>query len=202
MGRAIIIDVLAIIWWPLAAATAGIYFIIRKPELRSLFATLAVCTILLPLGLVLWVAGNETMPVLFDAWVGSVLVGAACLYLSWMFSRQPESRWTDRHPNSRSHTKRSAVLLLLGLGIVFGLWGGWPLVGDYLFLRYSVEGTVQDLHRKYRAQGYYDFIARIGGRDYRVPRRTFRQLSVGDTVRAQVGRGSGYLYNIETGHPS
>jgi len=124
MTRALIIDAVAILVWPLTAVAAGIYCIISKPEFRILYGILVVSTLLIPIGGFVYVLGNETMPLIFDRDIGSVVIGTWALYMSWALSRLPESRWTDRYPNSRIYTKRGGVLACALAGIVGVVWGG------------------------------------------------------------------------------
>jgi hypothetical protein len=201
-----ILDALAIIFWPLIGLTALMYFLIRKPEYRTAFAVLAGSTLVFPLLFSLNLFSNESMAFVLDVEVGFVALGAFFLCMSWRTARLPDPALLDQPPTFRlrrqSLKEQAAVLFsiliyaLLGAGLVG--YGAWCLIGDYLVPRHVVEGRIEDLHVQSNGRLPPSLIVRIGEEDYKAPRRTFDNLSVGESIRAEIGRGSGYLFRVET----
>jgi hypothetical protein len=87
---------------------------------------------------------------------------------------------------------------LFGLGGPFLLFfGANVLVQDYALNRLVVEGIVGRLEGETWSQRAPEYQVTIETKIFWATPRTFETLKVGDRVRAEVGKGSQYIFNIE-----
>jgi hypothetical protein len=77
----------------------------------------------------------------------------------------------------------------LGLGI-------WYLGGDYLLPRISIEGPIHNLRVQRHHRMPDEFIVKIQGREYKATKRLFASLHAGEMITAEIGKGSGYIFNV------
>jgi hypothetical protein len=126
--------------------------------------------------------------ILFDFSLGLVLFGGLLLVAIYAY-------WTDFPWWSR--------ILFGGLGLAFLAMGVGFLASDYLLPRQVVEGTVESLvirpgdigSRGYRYPNQP--LVEINGQFYKATTRLYSTLRVGEQVRAEIGRGSKFIFRLE-----
>lgn len=98
---------------------------------------------------------------------------------------------TGYGPTSRWST--SKVALVLCFAVALSGYASWYLVGDYLLPHRAIEGYVERAvyHRGSRSPGWYELF--ISGKGYAVTRDVLTSLHPGETIRAEVGAGSGTI---------
>jgi hypothetical protein len=130
---------------------------------------------------------SQSLMLLFDFYFGFVVAGAcACLGFFLVYF----SKWTV--------ASRPGALTLFGLiGPALLFYGANALIQDYALTRLVVEGTVGGLDVVSWSRRAPEYQVTIGIKTFWTTPRTFKALKVGDHIRAEVGRGSQYIFKIE-----
>ena len=153
---------------------------------QTLAAFLALPAI--PLTNYLNVRSSESLAFLFDYYFFFVVAGAsACIGFLLVYF----NKWTVA-------SRMGAMIVFALFGPPLLLFGLNVLIQDYALARLVVEGTVSrlDAHRGgYRRAS--EIQVTIETRLFWATPQTFETLKVGDRVRAEVGRGSEFIFKIE-----
>jgi len=130
---------------------------------------------------------SQSLMLLFDFYFGFV-VGGTCACLGFFLVYF--SKWTV--------ASRPGALILFGLiGPALLFYGANTLIQDYALTRLVVEGTVGGLDVVRWSRRASEYQVTIGTKIFWTTPRTFEALEVGDHIRAEVGKGSQYIFKIE-----
>jgi hypothetical protein len=177
-------DFIAACFWPLVVVLALLLKFVRRPDLRRRIAQMALAVV--ALCFILWVAYGETSIVgVVDSYVFGVVLGVATVWFGYDRLRHP--------PPSLNQPWKAALAVLVG--IFFALTCGLALLGDFAQSRIVLEGRVTNV----RTQGsrHTTYVADIAGRTVKVTIPVYERLKFLPVVRAEIGRGSNYVYRIE-----
>jgi hypothetical protein len=179
-------EFIAACFWPLVIVFGLLLKFVREPGLWRWIAQLAV-----PLGvlyLILWFAYDKSSLVavidfdLFIAVLGGWLIWFGCskLYVS---PPDPKSKWR-------------AIAAVLG-GAALLLLSGVILIPDFTQPHIVLEGRVQNARIQQGYRSNKEYLAEIDGSTVKATTPIFERLKFLPVVRAEIGRGSRYIYKIE-----
>jgi hypothetical protein len=185
-------DLLAILYWPLAALTAVAFWRWFRRSGNNAWkrgwlvvaATLAVFAFIV----VLTLLGKRSAIVLLDWHLLFVVLGCALLtpvaILAWLRLR------------SRIDKLPVAVACCGLLGLPFVSYGLWQITGDFLLAHETVEATVTGMKAGVsRSAPHYHVY--LNGRHHPTIADVYDTLQVGDRVRASVSVTSGAIFDVE-----
>jgi hypothetical protein len=176
-------DFIAACFWPLAVIFALLLTFVRKLDVRRWIAMIAGAIGFVYM--ILWIAYGETSLIgVVDFYLFVMVAGIAMVRFGYgrlRTSSEPKQQW------------KAAGAALVGLFLALGL--GWMLLKDFTQPRLVLEGRVTNL----RTQGgrHTSYVADIAGRTVKVTIPVYERLKFLPVVRAEVGRGSNYVYRIE-----
>jgi hypothetical protein len=177
-----LVDLIAIAFWPVVLAILWRAWRLRADP-PSCAVPLCAAAILVGAAVIATLVFDiVSLWVLFDIYAGMILFGGLCLSALY-------ARWA-----AFSVWKRTFVglfsLALIGVGA--GI-----LAADHLMPRRIVEGPIDRLFIHHTALGPNEYNVSINGRLYRATTRLYATLRVGELVRAEIGRGSEFIYRLE-----
>jgi hypothetical protein len=178
-------DFIAACFWPLIVIFALLLKFVGMPDLRRWVARLAIAAT--ALYFILWAAYSETSLIgVVDSYVFGVVAGIGMIWFGYNRLRHP-----SRDPNQPPWKAAVAALA----GILFALTCGFALFGDFTQPHIVLEGRVTNV----RTQGsrHTTYVVDIAGRTVKVTIPVYERLKFLPVVRAEVGRGSNYVYRIE-----
>jgi hypothetical protein len=152
---------------------------------QNLAAVLALPAI--PLAKYLMDNSSQALALLFDFYFGLVAAGVFCCFV---FFQVYSYKWTVA-----SRPGVMIVCALLGPALLF--FGSNVLIQDYALTRLVIEGTVSRLNVETWSKKASEYQVTIETRRFWAAPPLFKTLQVGDRVRAEVGKGSMYIYRIE-----
>ena len=130
---------------------------------------------------------SQSLVLLFDFYFALVVAGAFSCYA---FFQVYLSRWTV--------ASRPGVMILCALsGPALLFFGSNVLIQDYVLSRLMIEGTVSRLNVETYTRIAPEYQVTIGTKRLWATPPVFDTLEVGDHVRAEVGKGSQYIFRIE-----
>lgn len=187
---AIIINILAIAFFPLMAITAYCYW----KHWRWLNALSGPIQVLIGAGTVavfgalFGIFNNQSAIALFVADIFFILVGFGFLFLVVI--------------SARSTTRATGALKVLGLifffclGLASVLYFGWFFVGDFFLPRREIVGAIDmlDISSGRRSQYYHVY---VDGKRYSTTADVYETLELNTRIRAEVGGGSGTIFKAE-----
>jgi hypothetical protein len=180
-------DWLPILLWPVALLYALLCALIVPRFVKKLNSVPTLILALPAIAIEKYLLDNssQSLALLFDFYFAYVVVGAFCCFT---FFRVYFSKWTV--------ASRPGVLILCALLGPFSLFFGLNvLIQDHVLSRLVIEGTVSRLNVETLSAPEYQVT--IETRRFWATPQTFETLNVGDRVRAEVGKGSRYIYRIE-----
>lgn len=133
------------------------------------------------------VHASQSLVHLFNSYFGLIVAGALCCvgFFFAYFSRP-------------SGADRAGGLILFGLaGPALLFFGSNVLIQDYVRNRAVIEGTVSQLNARTGSRKTADYRVVIDGKRFWATREIYEALKDGERVRAEIGKGSGYIYRIE-----
>lgn len=175
-------DLIAAAFWPVTGSLFLVAWAFRRN--RTIFEiSLVVASIIVIAGITALIIFDITsLWVLLDLYIGAIFFGVLCLFALYVIWSKG-SRWAR---------------LVLGFAGLASLGGGtYHFIADYVMARQIVQGTVQLLHVFWHSKGANEHVVKINDQFYAVTTQMYETLRVGDSVRAEIGRGSGYIYRIE-----
>jgi len=179
-------DILAILFWPLAALFVLLCWKFGSNSAFKNEGQLAFVWLAMPFYLIWSLLGFSSLIGVFNFHLGLIFAAVATFYYFVTSIR--------RQPGPEGNRAR---LILVLMGSVFLVWGGWYLAGDHLMARETAEGRIQDLGKQINRGFPADQIVTINDHEYKLTRHLRATLKVGDHVRIEVGQGSGYIYRLE-----
>jgi hypothetical protein len=130
---------------------------------------------------------SESLALLFDSYFAFTVAGALCCVAFFLVYF---SKWTV--------ASRMGSMILFGLlGPALLFFGSNVLIQDYALSRLVIEGTVSRLNVETWSKKAAEYQVTIETRRFWATPQTFEALNVGDHVRAEIGRGSQYIFRIE-----
>lgn len=180
-------DFFAACFWPLVIFLGVLPLIIRDRETRRHVLTIGVLVIIASLILLL-LFYNSSIVAVVDTYLLAVIFGIL-LAGSALFLPVTSSSW--------GMAKRARVrfgLAIMGAALV-GVFG-YRLIFDFMAEPLLVEGRATNL-RIERGRRSFDYLVDIGGHTVKVTTPIYERLKYLPIVRAEVGRGSNYVYRIE-----
>jgi hypothetical protein len=128
---------------------------------------------------------SQSLTLLFDTYFAFVVAGIFCCFA---FFRVYFSKWTV--------ASRMGVMILCALlGPALLFFGSNVLIQDYVLSRLVIEGTVSRLNVETSFSPEYQVT--IETKRFWATPSVFDTLQVGDHIRAEVGKGSLYIFKIE-----
>ena len=177
-------DFLAASFWPLVILFAVLLKTVRDPVLLRWIGS--ILGPLIALCVILWVAyGPSSLVGVVDFYLFLFIVG---LGLIWAGLQE----WRFFRPVSKSIWKACAAILG---GAALAVLMGTILIQDFFQSPIVLEGRVQNVRTRGRHNSEY--VADIAGRTVKVTTPVYERLKLLPVVRAEVGRGSNYVYAIE-----
>ena len=181
-------EFVAVCFWPVVILFAILFVIVKEQAVFRFVAVWAVGIGILYLGLWVFYSQSSIIAVV-DAYVLAGVLGFAII-------RHGYDRWgKDKRGHSPQPWKeRLAVigLLVIGAGLV---WiSASTLFSDFFRPRLVLEGRVDNLRTRGRRP---DHLADIAGRTVKVTTPVYERLKFKPYVRAEVGQGSNYVFEIE-----
>ena len=177
--------------WPAAFLYTLLCILIISWVVKSSTARQSLAAVLaLPaIGLEKYLIDNssQSLVLLFDFYFALVAAGAFCCFV---FFQVYSYRWMV--------ASRPGVLIicaLLGPALLF--FGSNILIQDYALARLAIEGTVSRLNAETGQKKASEYQVTIETRRFWATPAIFETLQVGERVRAEVGKGSMYIYRIE-----
>jgi hypothetical protein len=184
-------DWLAILLWPAAVSFSLICFLIfRRSAPNSMMRVFVTIILAFPVPFIvryLLLNSSQSLVHLFDFYFGFVAIGALCCigFVMVYFSVLPVA-------------SRMGVLCIAGLAGPASLFFGLDvLIQDHALARPAVEGTISRLNAATEAKRAPEYQVTIETRRFWATPATFETLQVGDRVRAEIGKGSQYIYRID-----
>jgi hypothetical protein len=180
-------DWFAVLLWPVTLFYALFCVLIIPRFVQNLNSSLMAifCLPAVPLETYLLVNSSQSLSHLFDYYFAFVVAGAFCCFA---FFQIYFSKWTV--------ASRPGVLILCGLAGPFLLFlGSNVLIQDYALARLVVEGTVSRLSIE-TVHKTLEYQVTIETKRFWATQPVFDTLRVGDRVRAEVGKGSQYIFGI------
>lgn len=186
-------DFLAACFWPFIIAAGIVLTMIRHHELYRRLLVVTVTVGLASLFL-LMLFDKHSIVAVIDIYAAAVVFGLStigyALFGRLDFSPFLETEWRDRLKEI------AARIFMLGCGAgLAGLCGTW-LVLDAVKPFLVLEGRVTD-PRVAVGRRHTDYLVEIDGRTVNVTIPVYQRLKSLPVVRAEVGRGSNYIYRIE-----
>ena len=177
-------DFIAACFWPLAIIFALLLKLVRNLDVRRWIVLVAGAIGFLYM--ILWIAYGETSLVgVIDSYLFAVAAGVAMVWFGFARlrapSHDPKLRW------------KAAGALLAGIFLAVGL--GLILLEDFTRPRIVLEGRVS--HVRTQGARHTSYVADIAGRTVKVTIPVYERLKFLPVVRAEIGRGSNYVYRIE-----
>jgi hypothetical protein len=130
---------------------------------------------------------SQSLVLLFDFYFAFVVAGAFCC-TAFLFA----------YVSKAAIEKRMGAMILFALLGPFLLFlGANILIQDYALSRFVVEGIVGDLNVETSSKKAAEYQVTIGTKIFWAAPQTFDSLKVGDRVRAEIGKGSQYIFKIE-----
>jgi len=176
-------------FWPLAILFGLLLVTVKDSALFRLVATLAAATGFLYF--VLWIIySKSSIAAVVDAYTVQILLGfvfAGYGYKYWRWDKwgRPQRDWKEK--------LASIGFVLIGAFLVWT--SASTLFSDFFRPRLVLQGRVDNLRLPERRSR--DHLADIGGRTVRVTTPVYDRMQSRPYVRAEVGRGSNYVYQIE-----
>jgi len=130
---------------------------------------------------------SQSLVLLFDFYFAFVAAGALCCIAFFLayFSKLPLA------------SRMGGLILFALAGPALLFFGSNTLIQDYALARLAIEGTVSRLNVETWSKRASEYQVTIETRRFWATPATFETLQVGDRVRAEVGKGSMYIYRIE-----
>ncbi|WP_257170044.1 hypothetical protein [Bradyrhizobium sp. SRS-191] len=180
-------DLFAAAFWPLIMLIALWLFAIREQVSRNTLMTAGAYTIG-PLLMTLFLLEKTSVYAVLDLYVLSILLG---LLLIWQATAiAPPGGAAMAKPLQTPVSRVGGVLA----GVVLVWVSSHRLLPDLLESRLVVQGVA----RAGRGSGRHpDYLAYIGNRTVKVTTPVYERLQDSPFVRAEVGRGTNYVYRIE-----
>jgi len=179
-------EFVAACFWPLVILFGLLLARTKDPVLRRWFLTAALVTGFIYFGL--WVLYPQSSIV---AVLNSYVLGGLCGLLALGYGC---NNLQFKKPIVLKNNLKGAGILLLGAVTV---WFFMTTVYQDLFReRIVLEGRAQNL----RTQAHYrglDYVVDIAGRTVKATTPVYERLKLQPYVRAEIGRGSNYIYRIE-----
>jgi hypothetical protein len=177
-------DFVAAIFWPLVIVFAVLLKAIRDPDRRRSIALIAVAIGALYLVLTVFYL-TSSLFALADIYLLGVVGGVGLMWFGWTKLQASLS-------DPASKLKAFGISLC---GAVLVLLSGTVLILDFALPRTVLEGRVRNV----RVQGRRlpEYAADIGDKTVMVTTPVYERLKFLPVVRVEVGRGSGYVFNIE-----
>jgi hypothetical protein len=180
-------DWLPILLWPTALLYALLCALIVPRFVKNLNSAATAILALPAIAIEKYLIDNSShsLVLLFDFYFAFVVVGVFCCFA---FFRVYVSQWTV--------ASRPGVLIVCALLGPFSLFfGSNVLIQDYVLSRLVIEGTVSRL--SVETSSTLEHQVTIETRRFWATPSIFGTLRVGDHVRAEVGKGSQYIFRIE-----
>jgi hypothetical protein len=184
-------DWLPILFWPAALSfllLCTLIFMRAAPSSMTRVFVTSVLVFSVPFIVrYLLLNSSQSLAHLFDFYFGFVAIGALyCIgFVLVYFSALPVA-------------SRMGVLCIAGLAGPASLFFGLNvLIQDHALARPAVEGTISRLNAATWAKRAPEYQVTIETRRFWATPATFETLHVGDRVRAEIGKGSLYIYRIE-----
>jgi hypothetical protein len=185
------VDWIAILLWPMGIVGLSLSaWLIWKHGSKSrighnsgLLALVYIAVIIISLS----ATYNKSLTFLFDAYLGEAFAGLCLIGFAAILS----------HPRFQLQRKISAIALLAASGLFLIYAGVTVLYMDYLVPKTTIEGTIADLRVERCSQCASTFYADIDGRPRKLTAPSFGAVKVGDHVRAEIGKGSGYVFSFQ-----
>ena len=184
-------DWFPLLLWPVVITYVLLCILIVPRVVKHPIARQSAAAILLvpaiPLARYLLTNNSQSLIILFDAYFALVAVGVFCCFA---FYRVYFSKWTV--------ASRPGVLIVCALlGPALLIFGSNVLMQDYALSRLAIEGTVSRLNVEMWSKRAPEYQVTIETRRFWATPPIFEALQVGDRVRAEVGKGSQYIFRIE-----
>src|SRR5262245_34036508 len=177
-----IVDLIAIAFWPVVLAVIWRAWRLRADP-ASCAVPLSAAAILVGAAVIATLVFDiVSLWVLFDIYAGMILFGGLCLFALY-------ARWSA-FPAWKRIFIGLFSLALIGVGAAV-------LAADHVMARQIVVGSIDRLFIHHTALGLNEYNVSIDGRLYKATTRLYATLRVGEYVRAEVGRGSGFIYRLE-----
>jgi hypothetical protein len=175
-------EFLAAAFWPMVALFALLLTVTKDPVLYRYFLTAALVTCFLYFGL--WVADPASSIVaVLDFYVFSALLGilgaGECL----------------RRLLTKSFDIKTCLVSLVGVLLAFFNLG--ILYQDFLQAPIVLEGRTQNPRIQSHYRGGSEYVVDIASRTVKVTTPVYERLKLNPYVRAEIGRGSNYIYRID-----
>jgi multisubunit Na+/H+ antiporter MnhB subunit len=181
-------EFIAACFWP----TVGLFGLLltrtRDHVLRQYFTIAAIVMFFLYFVLAI-VGANSSMIAVIDLYVLAGVLGLLVLGYGY-------NRWGHDKPGAPSSFREKCAgvgLIVIGAGIV---WiSGSTLFQDFVEPRFVLEGRAESFRKGGGRHSQY--LASIAGRTVKVTTPVYERLQFKPYVRAEVGRGSNYIFSIE-----
>lgn len=180
-------EFLAACFWPLVISLGVLPLAIRDWETRRLALTSCVLVSLAAVALLL-LFDNSSIIAVLDTYLLAVIFGVL-IAASGLFLPLGSSSW--------GIVKKVCVRFgaaLMGTALV-GIFG-YRLICDFIAEPLLLEGKTANL-RVDRGRRSSEYLVDIGGQTVKVTTPVYERLKYLPLVRAEVGRGSRYVYRIE-----
>jgi hypothetical protein len=178
-------DFIAAYFWPLVIIFALLLKAVREPDIWR-WTALAAVAVGIFYGTVGVMNGKSSLVAIVDLYLFYVVLGGGLFWFGC-------GRLHASPPDPKSRLK-ACVAVLGGAGLV--LFSGTILIPDFMQPRIVLEGRVQNV-RQQEGRRTSDYVADIAGRTVKVTTPVYERLKFLPVVRVEVGRGSGYVFEIE-----
>jgi hypothetical protein len=194
-------EIVFLAFWPFVFALAATYWRFRSTEnFKNLYWTLVSLFLLLPCFFLLMFAGSNSLIAINFFNVSLLIVGIALVPMSVaIFARAILGLGAAlSNPQGASRTKigfLSVVTLLVGGAAIY--FGGVRLYKDHALPKLAIEGPIDALEVFRHTKGQPEYYTVVRGREIYVTKPLWETLTVGETIRAEVGQGTRYAYRIQ-----